>query len=83
MDKVVHFEIPVDDRERAAAFYESVFGWEMNHIPEMRYTIAMTTPIDEQQNPTEPGAINGGLMTGATAQRPRSSRSTCRPSTSR
>jgi uncharacterized protein len=62
MDKVVHFEIPVDDRDRASAFYENVFGWEMNHMPEMQYTIAMTVPIDEQQMPREPGAINGGLM---------------------
>ena len=63
MDKVVHFEIPYDDRERASDFYASVFGWEVNHMPEMQYTIAMTTPVDEQQQqPTEPGAINGGLM---------------------
>jgi predicted enzyme related to lactoylglutathione lyase len=27
------------------------------------YTLAMTTPVDEKtQSPTEPGAINGGLM---------------------
>ena len=27
------------------------------------YTLAMTTPVDEKtQAPTEPGAINGGLM---------------------
>ena len=35
----------------------------MQTIPDMQYTIAMTTPIDEQtQMPTSPGAINGGLM---------------------
>jgi hypothetical protein len=26
------------------------------------YTIATTVPIDEKQMPTEPGAINGGIM---------------------
>jgi predicted enzyme related to lactoylglutathione lyase len=63
MDKVVHFEIPVDDLDRAKAFYGSVFGWGLNTMPEMNeYTIAMTTPVDQQtQAPTEPGAINGAL----------------------
>lgn len=27
MPRVIHFELPVDDAKRAAAFYESVFGW--------------------------------------------------------
>ncbi len=63
MDKVVHFEIPVDDLDRAKAFYESVFGWGVHTLPEMDYTIAMTTAVDETtQMPLEPGAINGGLM---------------------
>jgi predicted enzyme related to lactoylglutathione lyase len=62
MDKVVHFEIPVDDRERAIEFYRSVFDWDLVHIPEMQYTTVGTVPIDENQRPTEPGAINGGLM---------------------
>ena len=63
MDKVVHFEIPTDDLSRAKEFYGSVFEWELRTIEDMNnYTIAMTTPLDEQQMPTEPGAINGGLM---------------------
>jgi uncharacterized protein len=62
MGKVVHFEIPVDDRERATAFYATVFDWDLQHFPEMRYTIAGTVPVDDQQQPTERGAINGGLM---------------------
>jgi hypothetical protein len=64
MDKVVHFEIPVDDLERAKALYGAAFGWQLNTMPEMDdYTIAMTTGIDEKtQTPTEPGAINGALM---------------------
>ena len=65
MDKVVHFEIPADDVDRAKEFYGSIFGWQLQtmQMEGGEYTIAMTTPIDEQsQLPTEPGAINGGLM---------------------
>ena len=28
--RVVHFEIPVDDPERAIGFYSKVFGWSIN-----------------------------------------------------
>jgi predicted enzyme related to lactoylglutathione lyase len=63
MRKVVHFEIPADDESRAREFYRSVFDWQLQEMPEQQYTIAMTTRVDEQtQLPTEPGAINGGLM---------------------
>ena len=56
MDKVVHFEIPVDDRERATEFYRTVFEWNLVHMPEMRYTIAGTVDVGEDQLPTERGA---------------------------
>jgi uncharacterized protein len=63
MAKVVHFEIPADDESRAREFYRSVFDWELQEMPEQQYTLLMTTPVDQQtQIPTEPGAINGGLM---------------------
>jgi uncharacterized protein len=63
MRKVVHFEIPADDEGRAREFYRSVFDWQLQEMPDMQYTLAMTTPVDEKtQFPTEPGAINGGLM---------------------
>ncbi len=63
MDSVVHFEIPVDDLERAKGFYATVFDWDLQSVPEMQYTTAGTTPVDEtSMRPTEPGAINGGLM---------------------
>jgi predicted enzyme related to lactoylglutathione lyase len=65
MRKVVHFEIPADDLDRAKSFYGSVFGWELNSMsmPGGEYTIVRTTAVDEQtQAPTEPGAINGGMM---------------------
>jgi hypothetical protein len=62
MDKVVHFEIPADDQAAAKEFYGSIFGWQIQDIPEMDYTIVITSPVDERQYPTEPGAINGGMM---------------------
>lgn len=65
MDRVVHFEIPVDDLARAKAFYGDIFGWELQTMPigEGEYTTVTTTPIDEKTMiPTEPGGINGGLM---------------------
>ncbi len=65
MGQVVHFEIPADDLGRAKAFYGSTFGWELQTMSmgESDYTTVTTTPIDEQTRmPTEPGAINGGMM---------------------
>ena len=65
MSKVVHFEIPADDLDRAKNFYGSVFGWELQTVPmnEGEYTSVKTTDVDEQtQLPTEPGAINGGMF---------------------
>ena len=63
MRKVVHFEIPADDLDRARRFYGSVFGWEIQHIPDLDYTLATTVPVDAAtQLPAEAGAINGGLF---------------------
>lgn len=66
MDKVVHFEIPVDDLDRAKKFYSSIFGWELQYYQfagGMTYTGVRTVPVDEKTYmPKEPGAINGGMM---------------------
>ena len=63
MDKIVHFEIPADDIERAKNFYGSTFGWQLDDMTGgMDYTIVRTVEVDEQQMPKEPGAINGGMM---------------------
>jgi uncharacterized protein len=61
-DKVVHFEVPFDDGDRARTFYGDVFGWQLMPMPEMGYTMVMTGPSDEQTGPTEPGFINGGMF---------------------
>ena len=64
MDKVLHFEIPADDIARAKDFYGSVFDWELQDVQmgEGMYTTVRTVAVDDQQMPTEPGAINGGMM---------------------
>jgi predicted enzyme related to lactoylglutathione lyase len=65
MDKVVHFEIPVDDTARAKEFYGSIFDWDLDDSDMgggMVYTTAGTVATDENMRPKEPGAINGGIM---------------------
>ncbi len=58
--RVVHFEIPFEDGDRARGFYADVFGWEVQTIPELDYTMVSTGPANEV-GPTEPGYINGGM----------------------
>ena len=59
--RVVHFEIPFDDAERARGFYKELFGWQIQEMPGMDYTIVSTGPSGEQ-GPTEPGYIGGGML---------------------
>ena len=63
MDPVVHFELPAEDRDRMAAFYSTVFGWQTEPLgPEMgNYTVVTTTLTDSDGRPTTPGEINGGF----------------------
>lgn len=60
--RVVHFEVPFSDGDRARAFYAEAFGWNVMVMPELSYTMASTGPVDEQSMPTEPGFINGGMF---------------------
>lgn len=56
MSRVTHFEISVDDPERAIKFYTDAFGWEIKKWEgPMDYWLIMTGPKDQ------PG-IDGGLM---------------------
>lgn len=59
--RVVHFEIPFDDGDRAKSFYGKAFGWNLMSVPDMDYTMVMSGPSGEQ-GPTESGFINGGMM---------------------
>ena len=36
---VVHVEIPAANVEVAGKFYEALFGWKLQHVPEMNYTM--------------------------------------------
>lgn len=64
MDKVVHFEIPADNLERAQKFYQDIFGWQIQKVPmpDMEYYIVTAVETDENRMPKETGAINGGMM---------------------
>ena len=56
MSRVVHFEIPAENPERAAAFYKKAFGWKIEKWPgPMDYWLVNTGDSGA------PG-INGGLM---------------------
>lgn len=59
--RVVHFEIPFDDGDRAKTFYSQAFGWDVMSLPELDYTLVDTGPSGEE-GPTEPGYIGGGMM---------------------
>jgi predicted enzyme related to lactoylglutathione lyase len=63
MNRVVHFEMPAEDRERVAKFYSDVFGWQMQLMGQDfgDYILATTTESTEA-GPTKPGAINGGFF---------------------
>jgi predicted enzyme related to lactoylglutathione lyase len=56
MSRVIHFEIPATEPERAAAFYGKAFGWKFDKWPgPMEYWMVTTG------KESEPG-INGGMM---------------------
>jgi predicted enzyme related to lactoylglutathione lyase len=62
MDKVVHFEIPYEQPERAQKFYTQAFGWQIQAMPELQYHMVITTEVGPDFRPTQPGAINGGMF---------------------
>jgi uncharacterized protein len=64
--RVVHFEIPFDDGDRARSFYKEAFGWQVQEMPEMSYTMVTTGPSGDR-GPTEPGFVNGGMLSRADA----------------
>jgi len=55
MGRVIHFEIPADNPERASAFYTKVFGWKFEKWGGMDYWLVKTGEDGQ------PG-INGGMM---------------------
>jgi predicted enzyme related to lactoylglutathione lyase len=63
MNSVVHFEMPYDDQQRMAKFYETAFGWQTQALGESmgNYVLATTAETGES-GPRKPGAINGGFF---------------------
>lgn len=64
MAKVVHFEIPVDDPERATAFYRSSLGWDISGFGDMPYWLVRGGAEDE------PGADGALIARGDVHQHP-------------
>ena len=65
MDSVVHFELPYDNRERMARFYEAAFGWKLQMYGEEmgNYVLATTAEADVMpEGKGHRGAINGGFF---------------------
>jgi uncharacterized protein len=60
--RVVHFEVPFEDGDRARGFYKEAFGWNIMQMPEMSYTVVSSGPTSDQGMPSEPGFINGGMF---------------------
>jgi uncharacterized protein len=58
--KVVHFEIPIDDPDRAVTFYGQAFGWGLDRWGPMEY---WTTAAGE-------GEGIGGALTRRSAESP-------------
>lgn len=59
--RVVHFEIPFDDKARAKAFYTKIFGWQAEEMPGFADYIGVATGPMGEQGPTAPGYIGGGM----------------------
>jgi predicted enzyme related to lactoylglutathione lyase len=60
--RVVHFELPVDDLDRAQRFYEAVFDWRIRTEADLGYTTATTGPTHDDGPLLVPGFVNGGLV---------------------
>ena len=60
MPTVTHFDIPVDDPDRAQSFYQNVFGWNMKKVsnPVTGRDLWMCETEDEGGNK----GISGGMM---------------------
>lgn len=59
-NKVVFFEIPASNVNNAKAFYQKVFDWRVE-LSGDEGAMAYTTLVDKDENPIEPGGINGGF----------------------
>ena len=64
MAKVIHFEIPADDPDRAVAFYKQAFGWRIESwAGPFDYWLAETGDEDEE-------GIHGAIALRTTVSQP-------------
>lgn len=54
MGRVVHFDIPIDDPERASAFYRDAFGWNVHRWGPVDY---WTLTTGDEPGPGAEGAM--------------------------
>ena len=50
---VVFWELLSKEPEKVSAFYEKIFGWKVQHVPELNYRLVETGGQ---------GGINGGIL---------------------
>ncbi len=55
MPTIVHFDLPVDDPERAKKFYEELFEWKIELQPGMPYYFIETTDLNGEEG------VGGGM----------------------
>lgn len=60
--RVVHFDIPAADIDRAQGFYHAAFGWKFTDVPGADFKRVGTTEIGEDGNLVASGSINGGMI---------------------
>ena len=62
MNPVVHLEIPFENRERMAKFYQSAFGWQTKMLGEEMGNYVLATTVESDENgPKKLGCINEGF----------------------
>jgi len=63
MNPVVHFEMPYEDKNRMAKFYEKAFGWKTTALGAdvNEYVLVQTGETDEKGMLKKTNRINGGF----------------------
>ena len=61
MDKVVHFEIPFENKDRAMKFYTESFGWQVQTSAGC-YVMANTVATRATSADSKQAPIDGGLF---------------------
>lgn len=62
MGRVVHFEIHVDNPERAGAFYKAVFGWDIKRWGEHEYWLVMTEVKNGENDKSQGEGIDSVIL---------------------